>query len=135
MPQEDSILLWRSIVKHPLLKNTELILFLNKCDLLRAKLESGVQFAQWVVSYGDRANDFESVSNCEYISTSLRQRGVKPLCFVPRHEEEIWYANCPCTCRIPRLIARAGMIHKQLSEGPRTFYCHFTSVTVGSDRI
>ncbi|KAL0579767.1 hypothetical protein V5O48_002261 [Marasmius crinis-equi] len=88
---EDSILLWRSIVKHPLLKNTELILFLNKCDLLKAKLESGVQFAQWVVSYGDRPNDFESISG--YMKKKF------------------------------------GMIHKQLSDHPRTFYCHFTSVT------
>ncbi|KAJ8076934.1 hypothetical protein PM082_001357 [Marasmius tenuissimus] len=88
---EDSILLWRSIVKHPLLKKTELILFLNKCDLLRAKLESGIQFAQWVVSYGDRPNDFTSVSN--YMKKKF------------------------------------GMIHKQLSEEARIFYCHFTSVT------
>ncbi|KAF9268760.1 P-loop containing nucleoside triphosphate hydrolase protein [Marasmius fiardii PR-910] len=91
---EDSILLWRSIVKHPLLQKTELILFLNKCDLLRAKLDSGTQFSQWVVSYGDRPNTFESVAS--YMKKKF------------------------------------GTIHKQHSDSPRTFYCHFTSVTNAS---
>ncbi|EEB96447.1 hypothetical protein MPER_04421 [Moniliophthora perniciosa FA553] len=62
---EDSILLWRHIVQHKLLAKTELILFLNKCDILKAKLESGTQFSKWVISYGDRPNTFESTSNCE----------------------------------------------------------------------
>uniref|UniRef100_A0A0W0FWU8 Guanine nucleotide-binding protein alpha-4 subunit n=1 Tax=Moniliophthora roreri TaxID=221103 RepID=A0A0W0FWU8_MONRR len=60
---EDSILLWRHIVQHKLLTKTELILFLNKCDILKAKLESGIQFSKWVISYGDRPNTFESTSN------------------------------------------------------------------------
>ncbi|KAJ4483690.1 guanine nucleotide binding protein, alpha subunit [Lentinula aciculospora] len=59
---EDSILLWRSIVSNRLLQKTELILFLNKCDILRAKLESGIQFSKWVISYGDRLNTFEGTS-------------------------------------------------------------------------
>ena len=63
--QEDSVLLWKAIVSNPLLKKTSLVLFLNKCDILQAKLESGVRLADYVVSYGDRPNDFESVSNCE----------------------------------------------------------------------
>jgi hypothetical protein len=33
--QEDSILLWKTIVSSPLLKQTSLILFLNKCDILK----------------------------------------------------------------------------------------------------
>ncbi|KAJ7072562.1 guanine nucleotide-binding protein alpha-4 subunit, partial [Mycena amicta] len=59
---EDSILLWKMIVSSPLLQNTSLILFLNKCDILRAKLESGQKFSEYVVSYGDRPNDFEHCS-------------------------------------------------------------------------
>ncbi|KAJ7128961.1 guanine nucleotide binding protein, alpha subunit [Mycena crocata] len=59
---EDSILLWKAIVSSPLLKDTSLILFLNKCDILRAKLASGQKFSEYVVSYGDRANDFEHTS-------------------------------------------------------------------------
>ncbi|KAJ7213656.1 guanine nucleotide binding protein, alpha subunit [Mycena haematopus] len=59
---EDSILLWKIIVSSPLLRNTNLILFLNKCDILKAKLASGTKFRQHVTSYGDRKNDFETCS-------------------------------------------------------------------------
>ncbi|KAJ3850279.1 guanine nucleotide binding protein, alpha subunit [Lentinula lateritia] len=88
---EDSILLWRSIVSNQLLQKTELILFLNKCDILEAKLESGIQFSKWVISYGDRPNTFEGTS--KYMKKKF------------------------------------GTIHKHNSPTPRTFYCHFTSVT------
>lgn len=63
--QEDSVLLWRSIVTNPLLAKTNLVLFLNKCDVLRAKLASGVRLGKYVISYGDRPNDFEHASECE----------------------------------------------------------------------
>ncbi|KAJ4500311.1 guanine nucleotide binding protein, alpha subunit [Lentinula lateritia] len=88
---EDSILLWRSIVSNQLLQKTELILFLNKCDILEAKLESGIPFSKWVISYGDRPNTFEGTS--KYMKKKF------------------------------------GTIHKHNSPTPRTFYCHFTSVT------
>jgi len=60
---EDSILLWKHIISHPLLQNTQIVLFLNKCDLLRNKLEAGSKFGNFVVSYGDRPNDYESITN------------------------------------------------------------------------
>jgi hypothetical protein len=53
-------------VSNPLLANTNLVLFLNKCDILQHKLAAGVRFAASVVSYGDRPNDFESVSKCAW---------------------------------------------------------------------
>ncbi|KAF8070369.1 G-protein alpha subunit-domain-containing protein [Lyophyllum atratum] len=59
---EDSILLWKSVVSNPLLKRTEIVLFLNKIDIFKAKLAAGVLFGHYVVSYGDRPNDFESTS-------------------------------------------------------------------------
>ncbi|KAJ6536343.1 guanine nucleotide-binding protein alpha-4 subunit [Mycena capillaripes] len=59
---EDSFLLWKIIVSSPLLKNTSLILFLNKCDIFKAKLASGQKFRDHVISYGDRPNDFENCS-------------------------------------------------------------------------
>ncbi|KAJ3971688.1 guanine nucleotide binding protein, alpha subunit [Lentinula raphanica] len=88
---EDSILLWRSIVSNHLLRSVELILFLNKCDILKAKLESGVQFSKWVISYGDRPNTFDGTS--KYMKKKF------------------------------------GTILRNNSPMPRTFYCHFTSVT------
>ena len=78
---EDSLLLWKSIVSNKLLCNVNIILFLNKCDLLQvcprlqspfiavltsrqAKLDAGVRLNQHMVSYGDRPNDYDSISNC-----------------------------------------------------------------------
>ncbi|KAI6045255.1 G-protein alpha subunit-domain-containing protein [Pisolithus marmoratus] len=58
----DSFLLWKTIVSHPLLKKAYLILFLNKCDILRVKLESGIRLGNYITSYGNRPNDFESAS-------------------------------------------------------------------------
>jgi len=60
---EDSVLLWKSIVANPLLKKTNLVLFLNKCDILKEKLASGIRLADYILSYGDRPNDFDNASN------------------------------------------------------------------------
>ncbi|KAI0029454.1 G-alpha-domain-containing protein [Vararia minispora EC-137] len=59
---EDSLLLWRSVVSNKLLKHVNLIIFLNKCDLLKTKLESGVKLNQFLLTYGDRSNEYEAVS-------------------------------------------------------------------------
>ncbi|KZP15914.1 G-alpha-domain-containing protein [Athelia psychrophila] len=59
---EDSVQLWKSIIQNPLLKNANLVLFLNKCDVLKAKLQSGIRLADYVMSYGNRPNDFASAS-------------------------------------------------------------------------
>jgi guanine nucleotide-binding protein subunit alpha len=60
---EDSILLWKHVISNPLLKDTQIVLFLNKIDLFKAKLEAGIQFSEFVVSYGARPNDYNSTSN------------------------------------------------------------------------
>ncbi|KAJ6502886.1 guanine nucleotide binding protein, alpha subunit [Mycena vitilis] len=58
----DSFELWKRIASSKLLQKTSLILFLNKVDILRAKLKSGIQFTDYVASYGRRPNDFDSAS-------------------------------------------------------------------------
>jgi len=60
---EDSLLLWRSVVSNKLLANVSIVLFLNKIDLLQAKLEAGVRLSHHMINYGSRANDYETVSN------------------------------------------------------------------------
>ncbi|KAF8065099.1 heterotrimeric G protein alpha subunit [Lyophyllum atratum] len=54
---EDSIILWTSICQSKLLAKTQLILFLNKCDLLRRKLKRGIKVKAFLPSYGDRPNE------------------------------------------------------------------------------
>ncbi|KAH9851284.1 G-alpha-domain-containing protein [Lenzites betulinus] len=57
---EDSYVLWKAVATSKLLAKTSIILFLNKSDLLKEKLESGVLLRDHVQSYGDRPNDAES---------------------------------------------------------------------------
>jgi len=88
---EDSVLLWKSIVANPLLSKTNIVLFLNKVDIFKAKLAAGIELGRYVVTYRNRPNDFESAS------AYLRRK--------------------------------FGQIFKEHSPLPRTFYCHFTTVT------
>jgi hypothetical protein len=63
--QEDSVLLWKAVCTNKLLANVDLVLFLNKCDILDAKLTSGIRLSKYVRSYGDRPNDMETASKCQ----------------------------------------------------------------------
>jgi len=67
---EDSFLLWRAVVSSKLLKHTTLVLFLNKCDLLRRKLQSGVRVKEFLPSYGERPND--SLTLVTYLKEKFR---------------------------------------------------------------
>lgn len=54
---EDSLQLWRTVCSSRILAKTQIILFLNKCDILRNKLQRGVSVKTHVPSFGDRKND------------------------------------------------------------------------------
>ncbi|KDQ53612.1 hypothetical protein JAAARDRAFT_39301 [Jaapia argillacea MUCL 33604] len=65
---DDSLLLWKSLCSCPLLTRVQLVLFLNKYDLLEKKLNPKgkggevVQVKDYVPGYGDRSNDAPSVA-------------------------------------------------------------------------
>ncbi|KAK7063939.1 guanine nucleotide binding protein, alpha subunit [Favolaschia claudopus] len=59
---EDSLQLWQAVVSNKLLAKVNIVLFLNKCDLLQAKLDAGVRLNHYMISYSDRSNDYDSVS-------------------------------------------------------------------------
>ncbi|KAF9450753.1 G-alpha-domain-containing protein [Macrolepiota fuliginosa MF-IS2] len=59
---EDSYLLWKSVCSCKLLSRTQIILFLNKCDLLQAKLQRGIRIRDSVPSFGDRKNDLPTAT-------------------------------------------------------------------------
>ncbi|TDL19263.1 G-alpha-domain-containing protein [Rickenella mellea] len=59
---EDSFLLWKAVCGNKLLAKTQLILFLNKCDLLEKKLKAGVRVKDSVPSFADRANNASTVA-------------------------------------------------------------------------
>ncbi|EIM80220.1 G-alpha-domain-containing protein [Stereum hirsutum FP-91666 SS1] len=58
---EDTYMLWKTLCGLKLLSKTQIILFLNKCDLLERKLQAGVRVRDYVPSYGDRENTVETV--------------------------------------------------------------------------
>ncbi|KAF8602136.1 guanine nucleotide binding protein, alpha subunit [Ceratobasidium sp. AG-I] len=59
---EDSIQLFKQVCGNKLLSNVNIVLFLNKCDLLKKKLAAGIKVNKHVTSYGSRPNDYENVS-------------------------------------------------------------------------
>ncbi|KAI0694420.1 G-protein alpha subunit [Cytidiella melzeri] len=61
---QDSLELWRSVVSNRLLAHVNIVLFLNKCDLLKKKLQSGIRLRDHLAGYRDKPNDYESV--CKY---------------------------------------------------------------------
>lgn len=46
--------------------------FLNKVDLLKEKLESGVRFDKYVINYGKHPNEVTSVASCEVLGRFCR---------------------------------------------------------------
>lgn len=59
---DDSLQLFTAICSNKLLKNSHLVLLLNKTDLLKKKLESGIKVRKYITSYGDRPNTYAEVS-------------------------------------------------------------------------
>ena len=51
------------MIESKLLAHVNIVLFLNKCDLLRKKLESGVRLCHYMPTY-NRPNDYATVSQC-----------------------------------------------------------------------
>ncbi|KAG6835543.1 hypothetical protein H0H93_000367 [Arthromyces matolae] len=88
---EDSISLWDSVVSNKLLQHVDITVLFTKVDILKGKyvshglaldvnatgandifrsialekLAAGVLFKQFVYSYGDRPNDYKTVTDCE----------------------------------------------------------------------
>ncbi|TBU38222.1 G-alpha-domain-containing protein [Dichomitus squalens] len=59
---QDSMQLWKAVCSTKLLAKVQLILFLNKCDLLQKKLARGVRVVDWIPTYHDRPNDAPSAA-------------------------------------------------------------------------
>ncbi|KAI0066171.1 G-protein alpha subunit [Artomyces pyxidatus] len=68
---DDSLQLFTAICTNKLLKNSTLVLMLNKTDILRKKLQAGVEVKKYITSYGERPNRYEDVS--EYFRAHFAQ--------------------------------------------------------------
>ena len=69
-------MLWKSVIENKLLAHVNIVLFLNKCDLLKKKLESGVRLKNYMPTY-NRPNDYETVSQC---TCPLASPGYRIMC-------------------------------------------------------
>ena len=79
------------IVTNQLLKNTNIILFLNKIDIFRTKLASGIKLKDFVVSYAERKNDVDTATACTPPQSSI---GLSSLTVIwGRFEKEVWYVK------------------------------------------
>ena len=58
--------LWKAVCSNMLLSKVEIVLFMNKCDILDAKLRSGIRLSKYLRSFGDRPNDLENAIKCEF---------------------------------------------------------------------
>jgi hypothetical protein len=68
---EDTYMLWQTLCSLKILAKTQIILFLNKSDLLEQKLRAGVKVRTHVPSFGDRSNDVDTVKNCAHSQLPL----------------------------------------------------------------
>ncbi|KAF8070364.1 guanine nucleotide binding protein, alpha subunit [Lyophyllum atratum] len=58
----DTFSLWKTVCSSKLLADVQIILFLNKTDILQKKLESGVRVGDYLPEFQDRSNDFATVT-------------------------------------------------------------------------
>ena len=61
---QDSYELWKQVTSNKVLANTQIVLFLNKYDLLAKKLNRGVKVREYISSFADRENTPEAVVKC-----------------------------------------------------------------------
>ncbi|KAJ3746872.1 guanine nucleotide binding protein, alpha subunit [Lentinula detonsa] len=71
----DSVALWKAIITSRLLQNTTMVCFLNKCDILKRKLRSGIQFRNFVREYGNQPNDITPI--VKFIKDRFRNIAIK----------------------------------------------------------
>lgn len=76
---EDSIYLWKEVCSNPLLARANIILFLNKMDILQKTLAAGIKVSTYVPSYGNTPNDVENVT--KYFKEKFRAYHVCQLAF------------------------------------------------------
>jgi len=101
---EDSFELYKTIVSSPLLLNVQLILFLNKIDLLTKLVGEGVQLKHYLTSYGDRPNDVESILKyfIKKFRDSCKSYAPKPRHFYAYRTSAVDIANTAATLTIVR---------------------------------
>ncbi|KAF9264328.1 G-alpha-domain-containing protein [Marasmius fiardii PR-910] len=80
---QDSLSIWKAICSSKLLTETTLVCFLNKCDLLRKKLRSGIRFRDYVPAFGDDTPN-DSTSVVKHMKNRFKDIAVRTTGDIPR---------------------------------------------------
>jgi hypothetical protein len=111
---QDSYELWKQVTSNKVLAHTQIILFLNKYDLLAKKLKRGVKVRDYISSYGERENTPEVAVKCT--------------CPFPLSSR--WGADASCI--FLDFEAHFKEVHRKHSPLDRSFFVHITSVVVSA---
>jgi guanine nucleotide-binding protein alpha-1 subunit len=109
---EDTYMLWQTLCSLQMLSKTQIILFLNKCDLLEQKLRAGVKVRTYVPSFGNRSNDIETVKKCDHTLY------------------HVYFSEAGSDHFPSDFQSHFKEIAKQHSPEQRRYYVHLTSVVV-----
>ncbi|KAH9977002.1 guanine nucleotide binding protein, alpha subunit [Russula compacta] len=90
---EDTYMLWQTLCSLQMLAKTQIILFLNKCDLLEKKLRAGIRVRAHIPSFGDRSNDIDTVKKCEHALSPDLQSHFKDIAKQHSPEERRFYVH------------------------------------------
>ncbi|KAJ7931299.1 guanine nucleotide-binding protein alpha-4 subunit [Mycena leptocephala] len=135
---EDSVLLWKAVCSNKLLANVDLVLFLNKCDILERKLKAGVRwdgvplhprpggyFAEREEGKGAEMQGCMGKRNESRRGRLLIFAELKLVRYVRS------YADRENTFEAVSQYLRSkfSAIHREYSPNPRKFYAFCTSVT------
>ncbi|KAF5386136.1 hypothetical protein D9615_002342 [Tricholomella constricta] len=58
----DTFSLWKTVCSSKLLANVQIVLFMNKVDILQRKLDSGLRVRDYIPEFQERSNDFTTVT-------------------------------------------------------------------------
>lgn len=72
---QDSYELWKQVLSNKVLARTQIVLFLNKYDLLVKKLNRGVKIRDYISSYGERENTPEVAIKCTCLRVAVFPMG------------------------------------------------------------
>ncbi|KAF9514520.1 hypothetical protein BS47DRAFT_1328920 [Hydnum rufescens UP504] len=109
---KDSLELWKSLTSNSILKDVPIVLFLNKCDLLRAKLDSNVFLNKHITSYNG-PNDFQNVA--EYLLKRFEKIGRNTF---PSRDIHVHFTTATDTSSTCSILARVSdlVIREQLRD-------------------
>lgn len=117
--------LWTTIVSNKLLAGTNIILFLNKTDIMRSKLvshfEHSIASCLTAACRNPESNSLTTSTPTGNDQTTLR---------APQTVRCLSFPAQLATHRSQDLRKKFGGLFKEHSPSPRVFYCHLTTVTV-----